>query len=876
MADDQSALDRLRGLLRGLWFSRETQAQQESTISEPVEPILPETDQPVVLPQTPVSLDQPPLPGMLSPVMEEHNLSPQPPAPQQTPSIIGSWFTPDIGASSPNPIGSERISGFPHEPLMSAAEPGATVVIQPWFELCCIGFNPEDGLLEAIVTFRRDVEALADVIIDPKAPRSDYHAGFCDVGVVLSVGFWMERINTTWPANPPSNPNNARWIGQASVRVYNSKQKLDWMGRGYHWLRYSVHLKLSADMAQFIEECNKGMKIALLRCVAALFPPDMSSQQNQQLYVANKDYNGVQTGAIAWSKMTAAVQFPKKPHGIWKVIERGPGDTPDGKNKVFPVHAIQLPNKKILLLGGSGNVYYYNPGDQGDLSNTAGLFDPDTDTIQEGIPVPKIGTTDPRPCHSVNVGTFHDLFCAGHSVLPNGKVLLVGGTELYKQKEPHGGHEPHFPGLKYCTIYNPLNNSWAPAACMPHGRWYPGTLVLGDGRVFVMAGHTDNEDNDRGIHENTDLDIYDPLNNKWNDYPTANPKTGHTDEAGAIGTYPRLHLLPDGSVFNATMNYYGNTKRTERWIPPVPPADNAGQWVTVNNNGDLYSVPHHGYSSVLLPLLPGNYQDPAILAFHGWPDTDAYICNPLRSNPAEREWYSSGRSAQTDYQPKVRYYGNSVILPDATVMFVTGINSDYQPFDRDGVQEVEFYDPNKTSSPRWWKSYDSGLKYPRNYHSNAILLYDGRILICGSNRNTTDGYSTREMSLEIYSPDYLRRGPRPVYSLNTHTIGYGASLQIQLGSDWRWEHINPDRIGLMRCCAVTHGFAYDQRYVGIRAVSSTSSTAQPALTDSTFNIRIPSNQDNPTGRNLLPPGPYMLFILSRTGVPSLADFITIG
>lgn len=659
-------------------------------------------------------------------------------------------------------------------------------------------------------------------------------------------------------------------------------------------LKYCVRLALPAGMAEYILECSKwydsqssGSRLPILHCVLGF-----NTVVGDNNYAMNNIFFG--------SMMDADIQFPRNggPKGLIKVIERDDVAV----DKVFPVHVAHLPNKKILLFSGSGNVYYYKyagysdseysatEGVKGTLEYTAGLFDPDTDTVEENIPVPK----DPQKCDpNIDIGTYHDVFCAGHSVMPDGRVLVVGGTEFYKKtdnhphQDPNNPHHIHFPGLRNSTIFDPQTNTWINAACMKHGRWYPTTLVLGDGRILAMAGHTDFEDNRKSVtgivmHENTDLDIYNSLTNQWANIELAMPKTGGDDFSSGIGTYPRIHLLTNGAIFNATLNYtyppeYEYPSRdTAMWMPPdINHPDQFSRWVRVNEG--QHGIPDHAYSSVLLPLTPESYNNPAIMVI---PDTDAYICEPLSTNPDNRQWLTCGRNAISSN--KIRFYGNAIILPDTRVMVVGGINynGSYPPKDSDGVLEIEFYD-HFASNPRWSVLEKPKLAFPRNYHSNVILLYDGRVLICGSNVNATadaDGevdIANRIMAFEIYTPEYLLKGIGPEFKISTTRVKYGNHIIIELLNKWRWSDINSNKIVLIRLYSVTHAFANDQRCVVLKAVSTASSNNPPMLTDSTFAIRIPSDTDNPKGRYLLPPGPYMVFLSSNTGAVSKSTIIFI-
>ena len=96
----------------------------------------------------------------------------------------------------------------------------------------------------------------------------------------------------------------------------------------------------------------------------------------------------------------------KAENGLWQAL-----DVPQ-KNKINTIHAAMLHTGKVLLVAGSGN----------DAKQFAAktfrsvLWDPKDNTFKN-IPTPK------------------DMFCAGHTQLPDGNVLIAGGTQRYETLE---------------------------------------------------------------------------------------------------------------------------------------------------------------------------------------------------------------------------------------------------------------------------------------------------------------------------------------------------------------------------------------------------------------------------------------------------------
>ena len=118
------------------------------------------------------------------------------------------------------------------------------------------------------------------------------------------------------------------------------------------------------------------------------------------------------------------------------------------------------------------------------------------------------------------------MFCNPWWSLADGRVLINGGTLAY---------DP-FKGYPEDSIFDPSNNTFTDVQNMAHGRWYPTSTVLGDGRVMTFSG--DNESNGA---TNQAVEFY-------------TVGSGWSQEYQASWTpplYPRMHLLPNGKVVSS-------------------------------------------------------------------------------------------------------------------------------------------------------------------------------------------------------------------------------------------------------------------------------------------------------------------------------------
>ncbi|MEH2537198.1 MULTISPECIES: kelch repeat-containing protein [unclassified Bradyrhizobium] len=108
------------------------------------------------------------------------------------------------------------------------------------------------------------------------------------------------------------------------------------------------------------------------------------------------------------------------------------------------------------------------------------------------------------------------------------------------------------------------------------------------------------------------------------------------------------------------------------------------------------------------------------------------------------------RTADMHY-PRVNV--NAVLLPDGTIFVVGGQRAGKWNADPQTVLEPELYDPrNDTWTPM------APMEHPRQYHSIAVLLPDGRVLTAGGVDPRPGVVERDQRSREVFSPPYLSMG----------------------------------------------------------------------------------------------------------------------
>lgn len=215
------------------------------------------------------------------------------------------------------------------------------------------------------------------------------------------------------------------------------------------------------------------------------------------------------------------------------------------------------------------------------------------------------------------------------------------------------------------------------------------------------------------------------------------------------------------------------------------------------------------------------------------------------------------KAAHPKYMPATsmklpRLHLNAVLLPDRTVLVSGGsLKQESEPLTR---LEPEIYDP---ATDTWHLMAPASV--PRLYHSTALLLPDARVVAAGGNPES--GHSVQweppdpeeEMRLEVFSPPYLFRGPRPTITSVPTEWAYGQTLTIvspQAGAI-KWA-------SLIKNGVTTHSFDSAQRLVNLDILSQGAGAIQARVTNES---------------NIAPPGWYMLFLVDTNGIPSVANWV---
>ena len=402
------------------------------------------------------------------------------------------------------------------------------------------------------------------------------------------------------------------------------------------------------------------------------------------------------------------------------------------------VNAAMLPTGKVLLWGPPFPNQPINRGN-------AALWDPSkgfASSAFKEVPPPRIDPDGPGP-----QGTdFAPLFCSGQSFLASGEVLVTGGNLVYPDQYPNDPYTDS-PGLDRMFTFNPWTETWRQQPRMNQGRWYPGQVLLADGRSLTLSGYTEQSP---GGKTNRDLEMF---------IPAAQP--GGMGSLSLLasasrftGLYPHLFVLPNKNVLLAGP-YRGDSA-------VLRVSDFTWQ------NYGLMSRGRVGGNAVLNPAPPG-LGSWRVTEIGGY---DRNIVTPAGEHRAintTETFNANPQVASQGWKPGAsmtlrRSYQNTVLLPDGSMVAVGGGIGETPAdekfaIDPNGRQrQVELYNPATDK----WRLGPAQVE-DRGYHSVALLMPSGKVWSAGDNKHPTQpggGFSLTDTA-ELYSPPYLYKGTRP-------------------------------------------------------------------------------------------------------------------
>ena len=324
--------------------------------------------------------------------------------------------------------------------------------------------------------------------------------------------------------------------------------------------------------------------------------------------------------------------------------------------------------------------------------------------------------------------------------------------------------------------------------------------------------------------------------------------------------------------------------------------------------GDVIRVYPASGGSAMLPLTPANNYTPTLIFCGGqtledeqwgnysypfvntWNFSASADCQLITPEPQDG---SSPVYIQDDDLPNGgRTMGQFIALPDGTLLFLNGAlygTAGYaqvtltiptladMPFGESlatgPVLQPAIYNPKAPAGKRWSTTGLGSSTIPRLYHSSAVLLPDGSVMVAGSNPNVDVNVSTvypTTYVAEYFYPSYFSASTRPVPQNIPQTLSYGGDyFDITIPSSSYSGSAN-DAAGNATVWLIRQGFSTHSMNMGQRIMQLNNTyTVQPNGTIILHTAQLPANP------NLFTPGPAFLFV-TIDGIPSNGTYVIIG
>ena len=408
----------------------------------------------------------------------------------------------------------------------------------------------------------------------------------------------------------------------------------------------------------------------------------------------------------------------------------------------------------------------------------------------------------------------HNMFCASVAMTPGGDVFVSGGRNMTNSP--------------WTSLFNYQDSQWTQIENMSSGgRWYATSVQLSDGDIFTAIGTATNKkypdrwDPISGWQTQNNIDfnamILDPFGSTY----------------GEVDWWPLLHVAPNGELFHSG---------------PTPQM----HWINTEGNGSFqqsgsqFTDWYHKHGTTVM------YDEGKLLTAGGWvggndssSTNKAFTIDISGTSPAVQ---------LTDSMTHKRKFHNGVILPTGEVLVVGGNTSGVPISDTGSILDAEVWNPQTGV----WRLL-APMSVPRNYHSTALLLTDGRVISAGGGYDSSDANEPATHSDgQVYSPAYLfdaddSIATRPVITDSPAEVDVGETFNVTTDSDIAY-------FSLIKMSSTTHGMNTDLRFF------------KPSFTSSGANSYQVVMHANP---NIATPGYWMLFAVDNAGVPSESQVLQI-
>ncbi len=596
----------------------------------------------------------------------------------------------------------------------------------------------------------------------------------------------------------------------------------------------------------------------------------------------------------------------KADNGKWDIV-----DVPD-EFKLNTIHAALLHTGKVLLVAGSGNNQKNFDAKKFDTV----LWDPVKNTFKK-IPTP------------------NDLFCTGHTQLPDGKLLVAGGTKSYEKLK---GDVTKAGGLMIVHNESPDKPITLPEGTKLTGKENGKTFVLTESIVVERAKKTFDPETGKFTGNKPGLErVYVEAEKSGKKYETGtedNYKIEGLSGADAKNTYgiaQKLALdkkdfqgIDDAYEFDPVAEKYikVDPMNESRWYPTLTTLsdgrilalsglDDIGQVVPGNRN-EVYDPDTKKWSYVpqkrQFPTYPAIFLLPNGKLFYSGANA-GYGPDNVGRDPGIWDFDTNDFTKVGGLSdPKLMETAGTVWLPPAQdekfmVVGGGGVGESEDSSDKTRIIDLSEDDPEFKDGP----AFDQGTRYPQ-----SSVLPDDTVLISGGSKDYRGRSGSNILEARLYDAKSgdMRKVADPLVGRNYHS---GSLLLpdgrvVFFGSDslyadeantkpgefeQRLEIYTPPYLyqgsqpslskgpgSIERGESATFKTEHATSITNARLIRPSASTHVTDIDQRSIALDLKKSADSvtltvPKNKNLVQPGWYMLFVTDDQGVPSEAQWVEV-
>ncbi|XP_022981921.1 aldehyde oxidase GLOX-like [Cucurbita maxima] len=525
----------------------------------------------------------------------------------------------------------------------------------------------------------------------------------------------------------------------------------------------------------------------------------------------------------------SALPLTEAAGGRWRMLQKSVG--------IAAMHMQLLRNDRVVMF------------DRTDFG-PSNLSLPGGKCLRDPKAVVKVDCTAHSIEYNVVANTFRplmvqsDVWCSSGSVFTDGTLVQTGGFNS---------------GERRVRTFEPCSTcDWKEIQLgLLARRWYATNHILPDGRQIIIGGRR---------QFNYEFYPKTAATQKLFDLPFLAETNDNNIENNL---YPFVFLQPDGNLFifanNRAILFDYTKNRVVRTFPAIP-------------DGEPRCYPSTG-SAVMLPLkLDAKSIEVEVLVCGGAPkgsytkaNRGVFVealktCARIKITDRNPKWVM-----ETMPQPRVMV--DMLLLPNGNVLLINGGSAGTAGWElgRKPVLNPVLYHTNNPLGRRF--ELQNPTTIPRMYHSTAILLRDGRVLVGGSNPNSLYNFTgvlfPTELSLEAFSPSYLDPEfssfrPAIQYPISPAKVRHGQALKVGFTVPGR---VAPTKVSvtILSPAFNTHSFSMNQRLLNL------GSRAFRLRGSSKYEVEVTI----PGSLIVAPSGYYMLYVVHQE-IPSEGIWVQIA